>query len=78
MITHVVEYPDALIDSINRATEMDETVYVGDAPFDVRAAKAAGVHAVAVTWGGIHSRERLEAAKPDAIVDSCEELLGVL
>ena len=26
-----------------------------------RAAKAAGVYAVAVTWGGIHARERLEA-----------------
>ena len=55
-----------------------QTAYVGDSPFDVRAAKAAGMFAVAVTWGGIHDRESLEAEKPDAIVDTAEELLGVV
>ena len=55
-----------------------EIAYVGDSPFDVRAAKAAGMFAVAVTWGRIHDRERLEAEEPDAIVDTAEELLGVL
>jgi pyrophosphatase PpaX len=55
-----------------------ETAYVGDSPFDVRAAKAAAMFAVAVTWGRIHERERLEAEEPDAIVDTSEELLGVL
>jgi pyrophosphatase PpaX len=54
------------------------TAYVGDSPFDMRAAKAAGMFAVAVTWGRIHERERLEAERPDAIVDTAEELLGVL
>ena len=54
------------------------TAYVGDSPFDVRAAKAAGMFAVAVTWGRIHDREKLEAEEPDAIVDTAEELLGVL
>jgi pyrophosphatase PpaX len=53
----------------------DETAYVGDSPFDVRAAKAAGMHAIAVTWGRIHDRERLEREEPDAIVDTAEELL---
>ena len=55
-----------------------QMAYVGDSPFDVRAAKAAGMFAVAVTWGRIHERERLEAEEPDAIVDTAEELLGVL
>ena len=54
------------------------TAYVGDSPFDVRAAKAAGMFAVAVTWGRIHDRGRLETEHPDAIVDTPEELLGVL
>jgi len=54
------------------------TAYVGDSPFDVRAAKAAGMFAVAVTWGRIHERESLEAEQPDAIVDTAEGLLGVL
>jgi phosphoglycolate phosphatase-like HAD superfamily hydrolase len=34
--------------------------------------------AVAVTWGRIHDREKLEAEQPDAIVDHAEELLGLL
>jgi pyrophosphatase PpaX len=52
--------------------------YVGDSPFDVRAAKAARMQAVAVTWGGIHSAERLAREHPDAVVDTAEELLDVL
>jgi pyrophosphatase PpaX len=52
-----------------------ETAYVGDSPFDIRAAKAAGMYAIAVTWGRIHDRERLEREEPDAIVDRAEELL---
>src|SRR3954468_22786191 len=35
-----------------------ETAYVGDSPFDVGAAKAAGMYAIAVTWGRIHDRAR--------------------
>ena len=55
-----------------------ETAYVGDSPFDVRAAKAAGMHAIAVTWGRIHDRSRLEQEEPDAVVDDAEELLAAL
>jgi pyrophosphatase PpaX len=56
----------------------EEAAYVGDAPFDIKAAKAAGLYAIGVTWGGIHARERLEAEEPDALVDTPEELLGHL
>ena len=55
-----------------------DCAYVGDSPFDIRAAKAAEMFAVAVTWGGIHDRAKLEAEQPDAIVDTAEELYGVL
>lgn len=58
--------------------DKDEAVYVGDSPFDVRAAKGAGMHSIAVTWGGIHPRERLEAEEPDAVVETPEELLAAL
>ncbi|HUP32799.1 MAG TPA: HAD-IA family hydrolase [Gaiellaceae bacterium] len=68
-ITHALELLDA---------PANDAVYVGDSPFDIRAAKAAGVHAVAVTWGGIHPRELLEGERPDAVVDTAEELLAVL
>ena len=56
----------------------DEAVYIGDSPFDIGAAKAAGVYAVAVGWGGIHADERLLAEEPDAFVRTPEELLDVL
>ena len=70
-------------DGILRALELlharpEDAAYVGDSPFDVEAAKRAGVYAVAVGWGGIHPRERLEACAPDVFVESAEELLGVL
>ena len=52
--------------------------YVGDSTFDIRAAKAAGMYSIAVTWGGIHEREKLEAEGPDAMVDDAEELYAVL
>ena len=51
----------------------EDAAYVGDSPFDVAAARAAGVVAVAVGWGGIH---RVEDA--DAFVETPEELLAVL
>ncbi|HEY7207083.1 MAG TPA: HAD-IA family hydrolase [Gaiellaceae bacterium] len=56
----------------------DQAAYVGDSPFDVRAAKTGGLHAIAVTWGGIHGRAALEAEEPDAVVESAEELLEQL
>ena len=56
----------------------DEAAYVGDSPFDIGAAKAAGVFAIAVGWGGIHPDERLLAQEPDAFVRTPEELLRAL
>ena len=50
-----------------------DAAYVGDSPFDVAAARAAGVFSVAVGWGGIH---RVDTA--DAFVETPKELLGVL
>jgi pyrophosphatase PpaX len=72
-------HPDQILVALERlGAEPDHTAYVGDAPFDVAAAKNAGVHAIGVTWGGIHTRERMEAEGPDAVVDTAEELYGVL
>ena len=55
-----------------------EAVYVGDSPFDIGAARAAGVFAVAVGWGGIHPDERLLAEEPDAFVRTPAELSSVI
>jgi len=50
--------------------------YVGDAPFDLRAGRAAGVTTIAVTWGFFPSAE-LAALEPDVLVDTPAELLRV-
>ena len=71
--------PDPVLFAIERLDGTPaQAVYVGDSPFDIQAAKAAGAFAVAVAWGGIHPDERLLAEEPDAFVRSPEELLRVL
>jgi pyrophosphatase PpaX len=71
--------PDPVLLALKRLEATpSESAYVGDSPFDIRAAKAAGAFAVAVSWGGIHSDERLLAEEPDAVVHSPEELLDVV
>ena len=71
--------PDPVLLAVERlGGEPNEAVYVGDSPFDIGAAKAAGVFSVAVGWGGIHPDERLLAEEPDAFVQTPEELLHVI
>jgi pyrophosphatase PpaX len=66
------------LDRLGARARPAEAAYVGDSPFDVAAAKAAGVFAIAVTWGGIHSEEALRAESPDAVVSTPAELLDVV
>ena len=71
--------PDPVLLAVERlGGEPSRAAYVGDSPFDIQAAKAAGAYAVAVAWGGIHPDERLLVEEPDAFVRSPEELLDVL
>jgi phosphoglycolate phosphatase len=51
-----------------------QSLMVGDSRNDVEAARAAGVRVVAVPWGYNHG-EPIEAAQPDWLVDSLQELL---
>jgi pyrophosphatase PpaX len=71
--------PEPLLLALERlGATPGSAAYVGDSPFDIQAAKAAGMTAIGVSWGGIHSRARLEAESPDEIVDAPAELLDVL
>lgn len=54
-----------------------DACYVGDAPSDVRAARAAGMAAIAVTWG-FATEAALVAEGPDALARSVDELRDVL
>lgn len=53
-----------------------DACYVGDAPFDLQAGRAAGVTTIAVPWG-FFSREALAAEGPDVIVESVADLVEV-
>jgi pyrophosphatase PpaX len=55
----------------------EEAAYVGDSPFDVAAAKAAGVKSVAVSWGAF-SEESLRSAEPDHLVPDIDSAVDVL
>lgn len=69
--------PEPLLLGLERlGASADQAAYVGDSPYDMQAAKAGGLFAVGVTWGGIHTRAALGDA--DVIVDTAEELLAVL
>jgi pyrophosphatase PpaX len=69
--------PEPLLLGLERlGASAGQAAYVGDSPYDMQAAKAGGLYAVGVTWGRIHTREALGDA--DVVVDTAEELLGVL
>jgi pyrophosphatase PpaX len=53
-----------------------EAAYVGDSPFDMQAAQAAGLRAIGVSWGRIHGPETLTDA--DVVIHAAEELLDLV
>ena len=62
--------PDPILHALDAlGADPGDACYVGDAPFDMQAGKAAGLVTVAVTWG-FFSRTDLEAEGPDLIVDT--------
>jgi pyrophosphatase PpaX len=54
-----------------------EAAYVGDSPFDVEAAKAAGLTSVAVSWGAF-TEEALRAAEPDHLVANLDSAVDII
>jgi pyrophosphatase PpaX len=55
----------------------EEAAYVGDSPFDVAAAKAAGITSVAVSWGAF-SEDTLRETGPDYLVEDIGAAVDVL
>jgi phosphoglycolate phosphatase len=53
------------------------TIFAGDSEIDMETAKAAECHALGVSWG-FRSREVLEKAGAQRIIDSPRELLGLI
>lgn len=60
-----------------RETLLKESVMIGDTHFDIEGAKETGIASLGVTYG-YGTREELETAGADEIVDKPGEILGVL
>jgi len=71
--------PDAapLLEALRRLDAGTEgACYVGDAPFDMMAGRAAGLTTIAVTWGFFPPHELL-SLEPDLVADTPADLLRV-
>lgn len=69
---------DMLADYIKRLSlDPKHMVIVGDTEEETHIARDLGIHSVAIT-GGTHSRKRLAAVHPDAIVTSLYGLIDIL
>jgi pyrophosphatase PpaX len=67
--------PDPVLGALERLGASPRgACYAGDSPFDVESGRAAGVVTIGVTWG-FFSREALEAAGADRIVETPAELV---
>jgi 2-phosphoglycolate phosphatase len=66
--------PDMILDALKRfGLKSEEVVYVGDMTVDIAAARAAGVQGWVVPTGS-DTREALEAAKPDRLLDGLSQV----
>lgn len=71
-------YPDPLLLCLRLlGVRGDQAVYVGDSPYDLQAAHAAEMRAVAVTWG-VFEREDLLAQEPVRLAESVAGLRRIL
>ncbi len=71
-------YPDmtlAVMDELS--LEKNETVYVGDSEIDYETAINSGLDCISVTWG-FRTKEYLRSIGASCIVDSAEELMGII
>ena len=68
--------PDIFEETLRRAgATADETVAVGDAVWDVEAAREAGIRTVAVLSGGAFHKQDLEESGAAAVYEDCAALL---
>jgi len=70
--------PEGLLQAVSMLSlPKDDVYYVGDTPYDVMAAKGAGVKSVSVATGS-YAPDRLASEEPDFVISSISELGSVL
>ena len=73
-VNHYKPSPDGINYILNKyQLENEETIYIGDAIFDMQMANSAKVASCAVTWG-THSIEELNSENPTYIIHEVTEL----
>ncbi|MBS8259994.1 HAD family hydrolase [Roseibium polysiphoniae] len=71
-------HPDMVLRAMSETgAEPLRTAMIGDTSFDMEMARAAGAHAVGVTWG-YHDRDRLAAGGAHVVIDHFDELYDAL
>lgn len=75
-VTHAKPHPEAVLRAAETLNVSVKALYVvGDTPFDILAAQAAGAPCLCVTTGSA-SRTELEALGPEAVYDTLEDAAG--
>lgn len=70
--------PEGLLKVMEKlGVKKDETVYVGDHPFDIETGKNAGVKTIAVV-SPLHTKEELQRHRPDYVIERLEEILEMI
>jgi AHBA synthesis associated protein len=76
-VDHPKPAPDIVLEVLRRlAAPADAAIMIGDAPSDLRSARAAGVRAVAALWGEAPEADLLREA-PDATLRSPSDVIGL-
>ena len=71
-------HPEPVLHTLQKlGFEPSEAIVVGDMPVDISMARNASLCSVGVSYGNA-TREELEAAGADYVIDSFEELLGIV
>ncbi|MFZ5611300.1 haloacid dehalogenase [Desulforamulus profundi] len=77
-VTRHKPQPDPVLKALELMQAPVETAaYMGDSPFDILAAKRAGVTSIGVTWG-MSERDELLRREPDRILQQWEDLIPIL
>jgi pyrophosphatase PpaX len=71
-------HPEPVLHALERlGVRAEEAVFVGDSPHDMAAGRAAGTRTAAALWGPF-PRAALEREEPDWLLESPEEVLGMV
>jgi phosphoglycolate phosphatase-like HAD superfamily hydrolase len=82
LTSDAVSRPKPAPDIVQRAAELwnippEQILVVGDSPDDIASAKSAGAFSAGIC-SGYFSKEALSKAKPDFLLDSVSDVLGIV